>query len=477
MTRKIATASQGGRFSIRTPVSCRIPRIPGGIPRGIPGGAPRDRTVVAAGASSGNDGSSDYGNTIAPETVGVICASLATSLVIALTFNANPATSPQRTFRNAIPAVATVTSMRVTQDPFAPTGVGIERVIGTGTGFFFSFPESHDLSEVPLLLTNAHVVRGSTSVTVAFDDGDVDGQGGAIEYDADVVGVDDERDVAVLRIRQQQPPNSIIVKASIHSPLKKCTKGEPDVGDPVLAIGSPYGLRGSMSLGIVSVKHRAFEQQQQDGSSSAAASPPIVDLIQTDAKVMPGNSGGPLVDARYGCVVGMTTATFYTDVGLAIPAKTAYEAARRIVAGDGPEARALLGITLVDPDLARALLSPNTKGIIVSDALVGGPAQIAGIVGTSRDPATGRPVIGDVILRIDGVPVEDAKDVAEALAFAQKRLLLLASNSPSRSAGSSGSGGEFRFAAKVVVTVQKADGSVRDLRVYFPDAGSAATGK
>jgi S1-C subfamily serine protease len=172
----------------------------------------------------------------------------------------------------------------------------------------------------------------------------------------------------------------------------------------------------------------------------------------------------------------MTTATYYTGVGLAIPAKTAYEAARRIVAGDGPEARALLGITLVDPDLARALLSPNTKGIIVSDALVGGPAQIAGIVGTSRDPATGRPVIGDVILRIDGVPVEDAKDVAEALAFAQKRLLLLG-NSSSRSAGSSGSGGEFRFTAKVVVTVQKADGSVRDLRVYLPDAGSATTGK
>ncbi|GAA4448856.1 hypothetical protein GCM10023170_032350 [Phytohabitans houttuyneae] len=163
------------------------------------------------------------------------------------------------------------------------------------------------------IITNNHVVEGGGSVTVVGPDGR--------RLPAEVVGRDPGSDIAVLRV----DPSSGL------RPLALAQPGSTRVGEPVLAVGSPLGLSGTVTAGIVS----ALDRQVRLGSSGARRN-----AIQTDASINPGNSGGPLVNAR-GEVVGVNTAIATLEgsgnigIGFAIPIEQAQQAAERIIAGGG----------------------------------------------------------------------------------------------------------------------------------------------
>ncbi|BBC37931.1 hypothetical protein SGFS_092250 [Streptomyces graminofaciens] len=186
-----------------------------------------------------------------------------------------------------------------------PSVVSVETATGQGSGFVFD--------EQGRILTNAHVVSGSSRVTIELQDGR--------EMRAEVLGADPAHDVAVL---EPQTGRGL-------EPAELATGAAPEVGDTVLAIGSPLGLTGTVTAGIVSALDRSVTLGD-DGTDKRA--------LQTDASINPGNSGGPLVDAE-GRVIGINTAIATMDqerggsigIGFAIPVKDAVTAAREIIEG------------------------------------------------------------------------------------------------------------------------------------------------
>jgi S1-C subfamily serine protease len=227
------------------------------------------------------------------------------------------------------------------------------------------------------LLTSAHVVAGSTRAVAAFTDGR--------EHPVEIVGRDPLSDLAVARVED----------GSLR--LDAATLGDADrlrVGQLVVAVGSPLGFTGTVTAGVVSALGRSLAAQA--GNSMRM----VENVIQTDAALNPGNSGGALADAS-GKVVGVNTAVAGIGLGLAIPIG---DATRRIIASllrDGRVRRAWLGIAgagrPLSPRLGRALGQP--AGIGVSEVVRGSPAERAGL----RD--------GDLILAVDGHPVTDAGDL------------------------------------------------------------------
>jgi S1-C subfamily serine protease len=235
-----------------------------------------------------------------------------------------------------------------------------------------------------ILVTNAHVVDGAQRVVVTLPDGE--------RQDAEVVGVDAASDLAVLRVDVTDLPVPVWADAD----------ATPSVGDPVVAIGSPFGLDGSVTSGIVSALGRTV---------SPAQSVALVDLIQTDAAINPGNSGGALVDAA-GRIIGINTAIASSGggsegVGFAIPATTATNVADQLLA-DGTVRRAELGIAgqTVDADTASLYGLPVTAGAVVVEVRPDSPADRAGL----------QP--GDIITAIDDEPVGS---IAELVGRIQQR--------------------------------------------------------
>ncbi len=216
------------------------------------------------------------------------------------------------------------------------------------------------------ILTNNHVVEDAEEVKVTFASGE--------EYPAKVIGRDPKTDVALIKVEPK-------------APLEAATLGDSDairVGDPVVAIGNPFGLEGTVTSGIVSAKGR------QIGAG------PYDDFLQTDAAINPGNSGGPLFDLE-GKVVGINTAIVARGqgVGFAIPINLAKALVPQLKA-DGRVTRGWLGVTIqpVTPALAKSLGIEGTDGALVADVAEGGPAAKAGLQA------------GDVIVGLDGKPVE-----------------------------------------------------------------------
>lgn len=231
---------------------------------------------------------------------------------------------------------------------------------GQGSGFI--------VSSDGLILTNAHVVREAKEVTVKLND--------RREYSAKVLGSDTTTDVAVLRIDAKNLPTVRL--------------GDPqalEVGDPVLAIGAPYGFEQTATSGIVSAKGRSLPGDA------------MVPFIQTDAAVNPGNSGGPLFDGS-GAVVGIN-AQIYSQTGgfqglsFAIPINVALKVKDQIVA-TGKASHGRLGVVIQDlnQSLAESFGLPRPDGALVSKVAPGSAAAAAGI----------KP--GDVILEVNGQPVE-----------------------------------------------------------------------
>ena len=250
---------------------------------------------------------------------------------------------------------------------------------GSGSGFVID-AQGH-------IMTNHHVVNGATRIMVRF----VDGR----EYDAELVGSDENTDVAIIRIT---PRNG--------EPLPVSTLGNSDetrIGDWVLALGNPLGLDFSVTAGIVSAKGRTLRR----GASTGTTAQPLEAYIQTDAAINPGNSGGPLVDL-YGRVIGMNTAISaqnFIGHGFAVPINLAQRIATDLLER-GFVRRPRIGVTVTDVEQVDAEVYglPNVRGAEVTSVAEDGPARDAGL----------RP--GDVVLAIDGREIRDATDLTTTLA-------------------------------------------------------------
>jgi serine protease Do len=234
-----------------------------------------------------------------------------------------------------------------------------------------------------VILTNSHVVENAETIRVALKDGR--------DLDAKLVGTDPQSDIAVLRVDQKQLPAIGIADSS-----------KTRIGDLVLAIGNPFGIGQTVTMGIISAVGRA-----NVGITD------YEDFIQTDAAINPGNSGGALVDMD-GKLVGINTAIAsqtggYQGIGFAIPSNMAMQIETAIL-HDGKVTRGWLGVAIQDvtPDLAKAMdLTPH-HGVVVSDVPHDTPAARAGI---QRD---------DVIVALDGTAVNDAGQLRTLIALAGK---------------------------------------------------------
>ena len=232
----------------------------------------------------------------------------------------------------------------------------------SGSGFVID-DEGH-------ILTNAHVVEGADDITVEIgDDGD--------QREATLVGADPSSDVALLDIEEDDDLTSLELGDS----------GSVSVGDPVVAIGNPFGLDRTVTSGIVSAKARQI--QAPNGFS-------ISDVIQTDAAVNPGNSGGPLLDSA-GRVIGINSQIASSSgandgVAFAVPIETARDVADQLL-DNGSVERAYLGITGGDltPQAVEALDLSVDRGAIVDRVYQDGPAADAGLRGSDGQSGVGRP--------------------------------------------------------------------------------------
>ena len=222
-----------------------------------------------------------------------------------------------------------------------------------GSGFVYNF------TNTMVVITNNHVVHGTTSVSVTFSNGN--------GYAANVTGTDPYADLAVL---------TVDAPASEFLPLEIVGSSMLRVGDPVVAIGNPYGLVGSLTTGVVSALGRTISEEEYIGAYS------IANIIQTSTPINPGNSGGPLLNFD-GNVIGITTAIVADSQGLgfAVPSNTILKEIYGLVVNRGYEAHSYLGVSGSDMDYERAQdLEVNvTYGWWIASVVSGGPAATAGL--------------------------------------------------------------------------------------------------
>jgi len=270
------------------------------------------------------------------------------------------------------------------------SGLGNSTVLGSG---FVA-----NISGTDYIVTNFHVVQGVTGITVTFQDGDA--------YPASVVGSDGYSDLAVL---------SLTAPASEFHPLQIVSSSRLVVGQPVVAIGNPFGLSGSMTYGIVSQLGRTI-------SESLAGNFAIANVVQFSAPINPGNSGGPLLDAG-GAVVGITTAVVASSqgVGFAIPSHTILREIPFLVTIGGYGLHPFMGITSVDMNYQLAQLQHTnvTYGVLIQNLTQGGPAQKAGLIaGTQTQTVQGvsYQIGGDIIIGVNGTKIITTDSLSSYLA-------------------------------------------------------------
>jgi S1-C subfamily serine protease len=280
--------------------------------------------------------------------------------------------------------------------PFEGEGESSGGGIATGSGFLID-NEGH-------ILTNNHVVEGATKVEVRLGSSET-------EHEAKVVGADPATDVALLKVD---------VPASQQHPLSLGNSAKVQVGDPVVAIGNPFGLDRTVTAGIVSALQRQI--QAPNGFS-------ISHVIQTDAAINPGNSGGPLIDSE-GSVIGINSQIQTgggndgnVGIGFAVPINTAREVVEQIEQ-NGKVEHAYIGISggSVTPAVAKALKLPVEKGVLVNEVVKGSPADKAGIEGgDTQATIEGVNVTlgGDIITEVDGKPITSMEEVINEVNSAQ----------------------------------------------------------
>jgi 2-alkenal reductase len=265
--------------------------------------------------------------------------------------------------------------------PFGGQDQSPAPVQGQGTGWMYD-NEGH-------IVTNNHVVEGATKMTVYFGNG--------MWADAELVATDPQADLAVIKVT---PPEGIEWR-----PLPLAAANSAFVGYYVAALGSPFGLEETMTVGVISALGRSVPTDQQPGASSYS----LPDVIQTDTAINPGNSGGPLLNLN-GEVVGVnfainTTSGSNSGVGFAIPVSVVEKVVPALIQ-EGKFNYAYLGIsgTSVDEVVAEEENLPdNQLGVYVAQAVDGGPAATGGIQ------------TGDIVQAIDGQPVTAFEDLISYL--------------------------------------------------------------
>ncbi len=261
----------------------------------------------------------------------------------------------------------------------------IETNLGLGSGFVYDI-KGH-------IITNQHVIDGADTIQVTFLDGNI--------TSASLIGMDIYSDLAVVKV-DPQVTNLYPVVLGSSSGLR--------VGEPVAAMGNPFGLSDTLTVGIVSSLERTL---------TAVGNYIIIDIIQLDAAVNPGNSGGPLVNLL-GQVVGVNTALqsetgTFTGIGFAIPSDTIKREIEGLIE-NGDYKHPWLGISAlgVNLALADAIGLEKPQGILVTDVIPGSPVDLAGLRGGDEnniDSELGVPLGGDVITEVSELPVITMDDL------------------------------------------------------------------
>ena len=295
------------------------------------------------------------------------------------------------------------------QDPFSSPFFGFPfhpeqseppqdfRQEGSGSGFVWD-TEGH-------IVTNNHVVAGADQIEVTFANGDT--------VEAELVGADPNSDLAVLRVD---------VPAEKLQPVQLADSTQVKVGQIAIAIGNPFGLQESMTVGVISALGRSLPVQ---GGQRQGGIYTIPDVIQTDAAINPGNSGGVLVDI-YGRLIGVTTAIespvrANAGIGFVIPSVIVQNVVPELIE-KGVYEHPWIGIRgrTLSSELAEAMkLDASQHGVLVIDVLPGSPAEKAGLQGSDRvAEIDGQEVRlgGDVIIQIDDQPLNDFEDLTAYLA-------------------------------------------------------------
>ena len=303
--------------------------------------------------------------------------------------SAQPATSTSDSlsvseiYEQAYEGVVEITSLSSQSSPLG----GEQQEQGQGSGFVFDV-EGH-------IVTNDHVVQGAEEVSVRFWDGST--------YDATVVGTDPSTDLAVIEVD---------APASILTPLELGDSTQLSVGEGVVALGSPFGLEGTATSGIVSALNREMTSQNNFTISNS---------IQTDAAINHGNSGGPLLNAA-AQVVGVNTQIKSESggsdgIGFAIPSGTVASIVPEIVSSGSVEHAYLgVGVASLSQSVADELGVPT--GVMVTEVRQGTPAAEAGLraaTGSAMADGQSYPTGGDVITAVDDTAIADGADLQSAI--------------------------------------------------------------
>ena len=303
--------------------------------------------------------------------------------------------TPHQIYEKDAPGVAYVTSTIVRQSESSPFGLGggeSQQQQGTATGSGFV------INSDGTILTNYHVVENAVKVTVSFEHGKT--------VEAKVVGKDPSNDLAVLRIPTEGLTMHVLT-------LGDSSKAE--VGDPVLAIGNPFGLDRTLTTGVISALQR--EITAPNGFT-------IDNVLQTDAPINPGNSGGPLLNEA-GEVIGINsqietggTSNGSVGIGFAVPINTAKSELSQLEKG-GTVRAAYLGVSTLTVDGSLSALNlPVKQGALVETVEGGTPAAKAGIRGGNLEVQTsgGKVAVGgDIVVAVDGKTVANAEDLTTVI--------------------------------------------------------------
>ena len=304
-----------------------------------------------------------------------------------------------RLFEQAAPSVVYITTLAVERDLFTMNAFEVPQ--GAGSGFIWD--------EQGYIVTNFHVLKDAQVARITLSDQST--------YNAELVGVEPDKDIAVLKISAPD------IKLS---PILLGSSKNLRVGQGVFAIGNPFGFDHTLTTGVISGLGREIK--------SAVTDRPIQGVIQTDAAINPGNSGGPLLDSA-GHLIGMNTAIVsasgsYAGLGFAVPVDTVNRIVPQLIKF-GSVKKLVLGVQLLE---SRYLRPEGVAGVIVANVLPGSPADKAGILPLQRD-ATGAIQLGDIITSIDDTPVEDGDDLFRVLDDKQpgdKITLMLINNGEER---------------------------------------------
>ncbi len=246
-----------------------------------------------------------------------------------------------------------------------------------GSGFTYAFSDRN------FVITNYHVVQGTSSLSVTFSNGN--------GFSATVLGTDSYSDLAVL---------SVDAPASEFKPVEIVSSSTLRVGDPVIAIGNPYGLVGSLTTGVVSALGRTITEEEYAGGFA------IANIIQTSAPINPGNSGGPLLNA-VGKVVGVTTAIVSDSQGLgfAVPSNTILREISALITTGTYRDHSYLGVTGQDMsyNIAQEIGASVTYGWRIASVVAGGPSD-------------GRLEVNDIIIAMNETLIRNNDDLASYLA-------------------------------------------------------------